>query len=102
MSAFDALRAGLLSSPLAVDALYRVGGVDPAIPMRLIPSQPDAIIGGGLVQSSVSTVLKVSTADATPAEGDTFEIAGTIYTVAGSPRRDARRLFWIVEAPPES
>ena len=103
MNAFAAAIDALFSDPnLATDAVYRAGGADPAVPVRVILRQPDRVGEFGETRIVAGTVLidvRVSEA-AAPAEGDTIAIDGTVHVVQGAPIRDAERLVWTIEARP--
>ncbi|MDR6952299.1 hypothetical protein J2X65_001654 [Ancylobacter sp. 3268] len=74
---------------LGADALFRAGGDDPVVELRVVTRRPDdliAIAGTQLVRAT--TIIDVREADiAVPAEGDTFEIDGIVYMIDGEPRR---------------
>ncbi|MBL9058885.1 MAG: hypothetical protein JNK88_02520 [Mangrovicoccus sp.] len=84
---------------VAVDALYRVGGADPGVPVRVIRAAPDRVTPFGESRFVTATIaLDVRIADAPGlAAGDTFEIDGTLHEVRGEPVRDAERLVWAAE-----
>ncbi len=85
---------------LARDALWRVGGADPALPVRVILRQRDRIGSFGetrIVASTTTIELRVSDAPSI-AEDDTLEIDGVVYLVQGEPLRDSERLVWTIEA----
>ena len=98
---YSAALDDLFADPnLARDALWRAGGADPAVPMRVIVRRPDRI--GEFSETRIlasSLVLDVRVAEApTLAEGDTVEIDGEVHVIQGEPVRDAARLVWIAEA----
>ena len=103
VSAFSSAIDVLFANPnLAVDGIYRVGGVDPDVPVRVIVCQPDRIGEFGetrIVTESIVIDIRVSEVT-TPAEGDTIAVDGTVYVVQGGPIRDAERLIWTIEARP--
>jgi hypothetical protein len=85
---------------LAVDAVYRVGGANPGMPVRVIVRQPDRIGTFGetrIVTGTVAIDVRVSDV-AAPAESDTFEVDGMVYVIQGEPVRDAERLVWTINA----
>lgn len=86
---------------LARNALWRAGGIDPAVPLRAIVRRPDRIGEFGETRILASSmVLEVRVAEApTLAEGDTIELDGESYVIQGEPVRDGLRLIWIVDAP---
>jgi len=97
--AIDALFA---DPNLGVDAVYRAGGADPAVPVRVILRRPDRVGAFGDARIvAETTVFDLRVAEvATPAEGDTLEVSGATYVVQGEPLRDAERLVWSIEARP--
>lgn len=101
MTAFDLATDSLFADQnLAVDALLRVGGSDPAQSIRVLRAMPDQFASFGEGRFVVDTVLlNIRLADA-PAlsAGDTVEIAGHIHVVQGTPSRDTNRLVWRAEA----
>jgi len=66
-AAIDALFA---DRHLALDAIYRAGGADPGVLVRVIVRRPDRV-------------------------GES-----TVYIIQGEPIRDAERLVWTIEARP--
>jgi hypothetical protein len=101
MSVFAAAIDALFADPnLALDAVYRAGGVDPAVPVRAILRRPDRIGEFGetrIVVGSVMIDVRVSEV-ASPAEGDTIQAENTVYIIQGQPIGDAERLVWTLEA----
>ena len=101
MTVFAAAIDALFADPnLAGDAVYRAGGADPGIAVRVIVRRPDRIgdFGGTRIASETAT-FDVRTAEiAEPAEGDTLDVDGITYIVQGTPVRDAERLVWTIEA----
>ena len=100
-TAFAAALEALFADPnLGVDAVYRAGGADPGMPVRVIVQQPDRIGNFGETRIVAATlVIDVRVSEvATPAEGDIIEMNGTVYVVQGEPIRDAERLIWTLEA----
>jgi hypothetical protein len=89
-------------SQLARDALYRAGGADPGIAVRVIVRRPDRIGDFGETRiASETATFDVRTAEVVePAEGDTLEIDGVTYVIQGAPVRDAEWLIWTIEARP--
>lgn len=103
MSAFAAAIDMLFEDPnLARDALWRAGGIDPAVSTRVIVRRPDRIGEFGETRILASSmVFEVRIVEApTLAEGDTVEIDGEVYIIQGEPVRDAACLVWIAEARP--
>jgi hypothetical protein len=104
MSAFaDAVDALFADPNLGTAAVFRTGGADPGMPVRLIVRQPDRIGHFGETRIAAATlVIDIRTSDiAAPAEGDTIEMDGTVYVIQGEPLRDGERLIWIIEARPQ-
>ena len=103
MSIFAVAIDALFADPnLAVDAVYRAGGIDPAVPVRAIRRRPDRVGEFGDARIVAETmVFDVRVSDiAQPAAGDTIEWDGTVYRIQGAPLRDAERLVWTIEARP--
>lgn len=104
MTAFTAALSTLFADPnLGLDAVYRAGGTDPDIPIRIILRRPDEIGTFGetrIVAETVVIDVRVSEV-AAPAEGDTFTIGAQTFFVQGEPVRDAERLIWTLEARPQ-
>jgi hypothetical protein len=101
VTVFEAAAAALFRDPnMAVEAIYRPGGVGGGVAVRIIRSAPDRLAQfgeGRFVTDSVA--IDVAVADAPGlAEGDSFEIGGAYYIVRGAPIRDADRLVWSAEA----
>jgi len=89
-------------SNLTRNALWRAGGIDPAVPVRAIVRRPDRIgeFGEARIVAG-STQFEIRIAEAlTLAEGDTIEVDGELYVVQGEPMRDAARVIWTAEARP--
>jgi hypothetical protein len=87
---------------LALDAVYRAGGADPGVPVRAIVRRPDRVGAFGetrIVAETVMIDVRVSEV-ATPCEGDTIGMNGTLYVIQGEPVRNAERLVWTLEARP--
>jgi hypothetical protein len=103
MTVFAAAMDTLFADPnLACDAVYRPGGADPGIAVRVIVRRPDRIgdLGDTRIASETAT-FDVRTAEiAGPAEGDTLDVEGATYVIQGTPVRDAERLIWAIEARP--
>ena len=100
MTAFHVAAAAMFRDRnMAVDALYRPGGVDPAQALRVLRTAPDQVASYGDARLvSDSTVIWVRIADvAVLARGDSFEIGGELLAVQGDPVRDAEQLVWTAE-----
>ena len=101
MTAFATAATTLFRDPnIAVDAIYRPGGIGVGVPVRVILAAPDRLAQFGEGRFVTDTFgLDVAIAEAPDlAEGDTFEIEGTLYTIRSAPIRDADRLIWTAEA----
>ncbi|QLH38098.1 MAG: hypothetical protein HWD60_02680 [Defluviicoccus sp.] len=103
MSVFEVAVDALFTDPhLAVAGLYRPGGTDPGIEVRVIHRQPDRVGAFGqtrLVAETAVFDLRVSDI-AAPVAGDTIEVDGDLFVIQGAPLRDAERLVWTIEARP--
>jgi hypothetical protein len=100
---FTAAIDDLFADPsIAADALWRVGGADPAIPVRVILRLADRVSDFGDARFASSTaVLEVRVSEVpAPASGDTVETRGRLLIVQGEPLADALRLVWTVECRP--
>ena len=103
MSIFAVAIDALFADPnLALDAVYRAGGADLAVPVRVILRRPDRVGAFGDARIvAETTVFDVRVSDiGQPAAGDTIEWDGTVYRIEGAPLRDAERLVWTIEARP--
>ncbi len=101
MTAFTAAAAALFRDPnIAVDALYRPGGIGLGVAIRVIRSAPDQVAAFGEGRFVTDTVLiAVCVADAPDlASGDTIEVNGVLFEVRADPIRDADRLVWSAQA----
>ena len=101
VSAFSSAIDVLFANPnLAGDAVYRAGGADTGIAVRLIVRRPDRIgdFGDTRIASETATFDVRTSEIAEPAEGDTLDVDGVTYVVQGTPVRDAERLIWTIEA----
>jgi hypothetical protein len=104
MTVFTAAIDALFADPnLGLDAIYRVGGTDPGVPVRVIVRRPDRVGDFGETRIVAETLLiDVRVSDvAAPADGDIFDIGGEAFAVQGEPIRDAERLVWTIEARPQ-
>lgn len=109
------LVASLFADPLmAVDAIYRVGGLGSGVLVRVIVQAPDQVqqVLGARLQAE-TVLLEVQTADAPDLKaGDTLELVeldpatglpvgpGELRRVQGEPKRDRLRLVWTVDTRP--
>ena len=100
---FSAAIDALFADPhLALGVIYRSGGADPGVPIRVILRRPDRVGDLGetrIVAGTVMIDIRVSEV-AAPAEGDIIEASGTVYVIQGEPIRDAEHLVWSIEARP--
>jgi hypothetical protein len=100
---FNATIDALFADPhLALDAVYRRGGADPGVPIRVIVRRPDRVGEFGetrIVAETLTIDVRVGEV-AAPAEGDIIEVNDTVYVIQGEPTRDADRLVWTIEARP--
>lgn len=104
VAAFTTAINALFADPnLGRDAVYRAGGANPGVPVRVILRRPDRIDVFGETRIATETlVIEVRVSDvAAPADGDTIELDGAVYVVQGEPIRDAERLVWTIEARPQ-
>ena len=104
MSAFASATDVLFAEPhSARDAVYRPGGADPGIAVRVMRRQPARIEGFGETHiASSTTVLDVRISEiAEPTAGDTLELDGRTVVVQGTPLLDAEGLAWTVDTRPE-
>lgn len=101
---FAAAIDALFADPhLGIDTVYRAGGGDPGIPVRVILRRPDRVGEFGesrIVAKTVVIDVRVSEV-AAPGDGDTIEVGGTLYVIQGAPIREAEQLIWTVEARPK-
>jgi hypothetical protein len=104
MTAFSAAIAAIFADAnMAADATWRVGGLAPDLPCRVILTRPDlgATFGDARITSE-TTMLDVRVSEiAAPAAGDTVTIAGEVLVIQGEPVRDRERLAWKCEAVPQ-
>jgi hypothetical protein len=103
MSAFANAVDALFADPnIATDAVWRTGGADPGMPVRVIVRQPDRIGNFGETRIAATTlVIDVRVSEvAAPAEGDTIEMNGAVSVIQGAPMRDAGRLIWTLDTRP--
>jgi hypothetical protein len=85
------------------DATYTPAGGEP-IPVRVIASRPDTIVGFGETRIHVETAtFEVRESEvANPRPGDQLTIGGVTFVVQGEPeRRDPDRLVWTLDVAPE-
>lgn len=104
MTVFTAAIDALFADPnLGLDAVYRAGGADPGVPVRVIVRQPDRVGTFGEARIVAATlIIDVRVGElADPAEGDTLDIGGAVFVIQGEPFRDAERLVWTSEARPQ-
>jgi hypothetical protein len=87
-------------SNMAEDALWRAGGSDPAVPVRVIRRAPDAVVGFGDSRALLPSVLiDVRRSEiAEPAIGDAIENANDVFEVIAAPVLDSFGFVWTCEA----
>lgn len=87
---------------LSKPATYLVQGTTASFPVRVIPKQPDTVVGFGDGQLHVSTtLLDVRSFDvAEPAVGDRITVGGDTYIVQSQPKADRERLVWTLDVRP--
>ncbi|MFV0525905.1 MAG: hypothetical protein ACK5RL_15575 [Acidimicrobiales bacterium] len=103
MLAFEAALARVFADPnMAVDAGWLAGGVEPAVPIRLIRKAPDEVtgFGGTRVWSETIRADVMISQVAEPAPGDRVMIGPDIFEVQGEPVRDRERLIWSLDLHP--
>ena len=97
MTAFVASINAIFANPhMSVAADYRVGGADPAIPVRVIKVSPSVVnewSRASFVQASHLFDVRVSEVPA-PAVGDTITIGLATYSVREEPMLDSEGLCW--------
>jgi hypothetical protein len=103
VNAFATAFAVLHRDPnLSHPALWRAGGDGAGVAIRVVRQAPDEISDFGqarVVRASMRVSVLVA-AVAQPSIGDTIEIAGETFEVAGAPQRDAERLVWTLPLRP--
>lgn len=103
MLAFEAALARVFADPnMAVDAQWLAGGVEPALPVRLIRRASDEVTGFGGAQIWSETVradVMISQVSE-PCPGDRVTINGETFEVQGEPIRDRERLIWTLDLRP--
>jgi hypothetical protein len=85
-----------------IDAVYTPAGDDP-VPVRVIASRPDAIIGFGetRIHAETSTFEIRASEVANPRPGDQLAVAGETFVVQGEPeQRDPDRLVCSLDVRP--
>ncbi|WP_068316968.1 head-tail joining protein [Aliiruegeria sabulilitoris] len=101
MSIFAAAIDALFADPhMAQDALWRAGGGGGGVAIRVMRRATDdtaSFNGGRFVVDTVLFDLRVSEAPELAA-GDTLEVAGEVFEIAGEPVRDRERFVWQAEA----
>ncbi|MDB6183040.1 head-tail joining protein [Paracoccus fistulariae] len=103
MLAFETALARVFADPnMAVDAQWLAGGVEPALPIRLIRKAPDEVTGfGGTRVWSETLRADVMIAQVPePGPGDRVTINDETFEVQGEPLRDRERLIWTLDLRP--
>lgn len=103
MDAFTAATDALFADPnIARDAIWRAGGADPGITVRVVTRRPDQVVGFGDSRAVLPTLLldvrRSQVPD--PVSGDTVEFDGEVFEVIAPPTIDSFRLVWTCEAAP--
>lgn len=98
MNAFAAAMGVLAADPnLGTEAVYRLGGTGPAVPIRVLRASPDRVadaFGSGII--SATDILSVAMADLPDlAAGDSFALGPDLLTVTHA-ERDAAGIAWRV------
>ena len=103
MTALSAMvNATFRDSNLALDAVYRPGGIGTGFAVRITFGAPDrtAPFGEGRYVTNTHLIeIRVSEA-ANLAASDSFQIGAAIYVVQGDPLRDLAQLVWSAEVRP--
>ncbi len=104
MNAVKAAIDALFTDPnIASDAVYRVQGTGNPQTVRIVTRRPDEVLDFG--DSHVVTATTIAELRASelpdPQAGDTLEIAGDLFIIQGTPRRDSERLIWSLDLRPE-
>lgn len=87
-----------LDPHLARTALYRPGGDGAGMTVRVVESRPDVSADFSVASVVVGTAvfgLRVAEVDL-PAEGDTIEMGGELFTICAAPLRDETHTMWTV------
>ena len=105
MDAFAAAVDDLFADPnLAVDILYRPGGVGDGVAVRAMRRAPDdeiTLAETRLVTPTSMFEVRVSEV-AAPADGDTITLGSAVFVIQGTPRRrDPLQLIWALDARPQ-
>src|SRR5512132_254771 len=90
MTAFAAAIDALFADPnVAGAAVYRAGGADPGIAVRVIVRRPDRIgdFGDTRIASETATFDIRTSEIAEPAEGGALDVDGVTYIIQGTPVR---------------
>lgn len=103
MDAFTAATDALFADPnIARDAIWRAGGADVGITVRVVFRRPDQVAGFGDSRAILPTMLiDVRRSEVSePAGGDTVEIEGETLEVIATPAIDSLHLVWTCEGAP--
>lgn len=101
--AFSGMIDQLFTDPvLSKPATYLAFGTSTPYPVRVIPKQPDTVVGFGDGQLHVSTTLfdVRSLEIPEPAIGDQITYDGITYIVQSEPKADRERLVWTLDMRP--
>lgn len=103
MNAFAAAAAAIFADPnLSHPALFRPGGEGEGLAVRVVRRAADEVSEFGqarVVRPAMRIDILVRDVGL-PLIGDTIEIAGETFQVAGAPQRDAERLVWTLSLRP--
>ena len=103
MDVFAVATDALFADPnIAMDAVWRAGGVGDGTTVRVITRRPDQVVAFGESRAVLPTLLvEVRRSEvAEPASGDTVEIEGEFFEIIAAPTTDSVRLVWACEAAP--
>lgn len=87
---------------LSKPATYLAFGTTTPYPVRVIPKQPDTVVGFGEAQLHVSTTLfDIRCLDIPePSTGDQIVFEGQTYVIQSEPIADRERLVWTLNVRP--
>jgi hypothetical protein len=100
MDAIIAALDALFADPeIAEDALWKPGGAEPGIPVRVIRREPEASPSSAIAGCSWQVSLSIRKAEApTLAEGDVIVVEERSFPVLAKPRVDALGIIYACEA----
>lgn len=103
MTAFSAAIAAIFRDPnMAADAVYRVQGLPPDVPCRVIRKSPDDLtdFGAARIRSETTQVDVRVSEIVSPAKGDRLTIGTEVFAIQGDPMQDWERLVWTLDLRP--